>query len=106
MKHTKGPWRAIKYQNTSYYKVTQDFKTYGIDAKDLAGCETDLRFHDAHLIAAAPEMLEALEKALHDLEALRLSTDEADYPLEVMNYLDTYMLEMFKQAIRKAKGEG
>jgi hypothetical protein len=60
MNHTKGPWTAIKYQNTSYYKVAQDFKKYGIDAKDLAGCESDLRYHDAHLIAAAPEMLEKL----------------------------------------------
>lgn len=104
MKHTKGPWKIethagnveVWHQDTHVTTINKNAKaSYEITAMDVA---------NAHLIAAAPEMLEALEKALHDLEALRLSSDEDDYPLEVVSYLDTYMLTMFSNAIRKAKG--
>jgi len=58
-KHTPGPWTAKFFRNTGLEVRGQDTRlvyeiTEPLDAEDGA---------NAHLIAAAPEMLEALEKA-------------------------------------------
>lgn len=99
MKHTKGPWKAVKYQNTSYYTVRQDHSTYGIDARTLAGSDDDLKFHDAHLIAAAPEMLEALENILG---SMLYAANFLDAPLN-STFRDN--VKLVENAIKKARGE-
>jgi hypothetical protein len=70
MKHTKGPWiSATQYNNDDLLELATKDNTKRIGFVD--------RIEDAHLIAAAPEMLEALEKLqmiidLEDLEAVDL----------------------------------
>lgn len=59
---TKGPWSAVQYQNTSYYTVRQEHKTFGINAETIVGSDVVPRFADACLIAAAPELYEMLDK--------------------------------------------
>lgn len=54
-KHTPGPWYALKYP---------DVKTYTVAAKESVASKIKT-IEDAHLIAAAPEMLEALEICLN-----------------------------------------
>ena len=99
-KHTAGPWLVEKHDNEPLSIWSNSEHIAVIPPSLVANRESN-----AALIAAAPLMLDTLEKASHDLEALRLSSDEADYPLEVVNYLETYMLDLFKTAIAKARGE-
>lgn len=80
MKHTKGPWKVISSPNSFLCSVVaesdMEFKSIG-DFGDKA---------NAHLIAAAPIMFDALVKLCND----------ADLTFE--------QLCMVKDAIRKAKG--
>ncbi len=57
-KHTPGPWRI---QATIYSRQPQIVNEHGAFVAD-----TDA--HNAHLIAVAPEMLEALEKIEQQLD--------------------------------------
>lgn len=100
MKHTKGPWSVINYRNTSDYTIRQDFKTYGINAKPIItseGLEPENNLANAKLIAAAPEMLEALEDVKDVLDqcfTLIKTSGEAHRALEQIN-----------KVIKKAKGD-
>jgi hypothetical protein len=83
MKHTSGPWRVLE----STHKLSIEPR--------IVGCMRKSNKANAHLIAAAPEMLEALELFLQcegsrDNEGLR--------QLAIAR-------ELAKEAIRKAKGE-
>lgn len=80
--HTPGPWKQSQH-GASFVLQTLDGNQY-LGTLDR---EADDKFANAMLIAAAPEMLEALEHALADLEAL------GGRVLKV------------KAAIKKAKGE-
>ena len=86
MKHTKGPWHLIETTNlrdktkSSYYLANKTPHVHGMI--DGVTNEADLA-----LIAAAPEMLEALELVC---ENIHLSFDE---------------LCAVKNALRKARGE-
>ncbi len=62
MKHTKGPWKAGN---------TIGFRKFIFNDKDQKVCTIDLKAENEideakHLIAAAPEMLEALENLEND----------------------------------------
>lgn len=86
-KHTPGPWKAdgdrifSDRQRTEYKSSTTIAVTWDYTAESLA---------NAHLIAAAPEMLEALERisaAFIDSKELKAAYDHAN------------------AVIKKAKGE-
>lgn len=62
-KHTPGPWHV----NTSQYYLFIDPVVAVIERKLAGQDEHDM--HDARLIAAAPELLEALRMWLHLHEA-------------------------------------
>ena len=90
-KHTKGQWQAqttkpfiakvVAFRNGDKLEITQS-------ATNLSDEEADA---NAKLIAAAPELLEALIKS------------KARYEDENMTHLDEYFL--ICNAIKKAKGE-
>lgn len=85
MKHTKGPWTIIN----------AGMSEYGILAKDSSDliCTTDKsknELYNAHLIAAAPEMLEEL---IFVAERLHAENFDAD------------LVENITNLIKKAKGE-
>jgi hypothetical protein len=64
--HTPGPWRAIKNRNRGFQiggKV--DRPAYFAKVADVRVSEHTTA--DAHLIAAAPDLLEACEEALATL---------------------------------------
>jgi len=61
-KHTPRPWKLDPDPVT--YNADKDEQLYVVDGPDWGFIvATDLRLGDARLIAAAPEMLEALELA-------------------------------------------
>lgn len=94
MKHTKGPWKvtnshngpaSIAHAEDSYTVICR------LDAKDPQIILNNKA--NAHLIAAAPEMLEALELAANIL------MNAGQKPLKGNNFY------IIAQAIKKARGE-
>lgn len=75
---TPGPWNAFKYP---------DVKSWTVAAKESIASKIKTE-QDANLIAAAPEMLEALEKIANDYE---------------MKHSELRILA--ERAIKKARGE-
>lgn len=88
--HTKGPWSLDGDLNAMNLDVI-----YGSGRIAMMECENDELSDaevtaNAHLIKAAPEMLEALTEAEDAL------SDDGEYP---------YTLRRVRAAIAKAKGE-
>ena len=90
-KHTSGPWVACK--NHAWGKVA-DIRTESGDT--IAFCQT-LHEPDARLIAAAPEMLAALEHVKGEIGAWKNEPE--------CNCEDCVMLRPVYAAIAKATGE-
>lgn len=67
-KHTPGPWRVVTEEGRPVVKCANDF--YITNTVDAAGYESDddTMFANARLIAAAPDLLEALLTALPYVE--------------------------------------
>ena len=72
MKHTEGPWTsaleqgALTRQGTAIGIFTDSARVAKVQSVDVAYGEQRA---NAHLIAAAPDMLEALKEAVKDYEA-------------------------------------
>ena len=95
IKHTPGPW---------YIRRMKDGKTIAeigpICADEYAGCcWLDVREEDARLIAAAPDLLEALTDAVIDFD--NWAAHEDNHPHEHL----VAWAERARAAIAKAKGE-
>lgn len=92
MIHTKGPWVAELEMPQS----VQDFEGMPI-CRITKDCQEETYIGNAHLIAAAPEMLEALEQAWACIEHIKETSDMKDAAIETMAEI--------KRAILKARGE-
>lgn len=97
-KHTQGPWHVVIEDGKPGVKSLDDF--YITNTIDAAGYESDndTMFANARLIAAAPELLEALEGVFH---ACLLANEDESIPFE----LDGDLLDAARAAIAKATGE-
>ena len=76
--HTPGPWSVSELEargepSEFYIFIEPGVAVIERKVKGHDGCDMP----DAHLIAAAPELLEALEDALADLEYLAKAPDSA-----------------------------
>lgn len=78
-KHTPGPWRKHSENRAGGYEIVKDIPDKGSHLLVASTCETALRkgesnhaYWDASLIAAAPELYEALKNLLahHRIAAL------------------------------------
>ena len=93
-KHTLGPWEASEGYPSDIWHVDMPSRGYSVVVSraeedwDMAGEEVQA---NAHLIAAAPELLDALETLL-------LSTERDDMNFRVR------AMEAAREAIAKAKG--
>lgn len=87
MKHTKGPWKV-------WYSKESERMTVGNNEFVVCETYTDKQsLQDANLIAAAPEMLEALEHLEKEL-----------FPDEFVKHSKDSIRKL-KDAIKKARGE-
>lgn len=68
--HTKGPWHI---QHCSYYTAICSDEKVIANMRYIDNSNED----DAKLISAAPELLEALQDALSELEYLKNAPDSA-----------------------------
>lgn len=98
--HTPGPWVALI--PSALYPSTSKSITVYLDDGDDGGPFAEVHGRDraanARLIAAAPDLLEAAQHALEDLEHLESGKCDIDHVAGVLIELRT--------AIRKAGGEG
>lgn len=109
--HTPGPWIAVESlvytassPNCMGWKQLADCR--GVEGAyfDATHIDQRVRFANAHLIAAAPDLLEALEDAAHSIELLRAIAYPSSYQSgKWAPSLDT--LHKAKAAIAKAKGD-
>ena len=107
MKHTPGPWKVIPargYEKRGWVDVVADRNSPVVGADsfvryscDEAECHHGVRIAPANaaLIAAAPELLEALEMIVSEADSYTARTGKPVY-----NWLD-----QARAAIAKAKGE-
>ena len=98
MPHTPGPWTARKEGGTWYVEVGHDQDYF--DICELFG-GGDKMEANARLIAAAPELLEALKKAIQGYSNLveldLLSGEQKTYTAEEL-------IPELRQALAKAEG--
>lgn len=92
-KHTKGPWQVVKRNAPFGVHETNRFVSYRLEQEGLT---TDAHFTDendanADLIEAAPEMLDALEDIVGQIE--------------LADHLGDVDWDQAKEAITKALGE-
>lgn len=95
-KHTPGPWRAIAQTNAAWEIAGPERKGY---AEGLV-CRVTLNEANARLIAASPDLLEALEMLWREYKALADSGDAGFWSAE-----DTPEGMVALAAIAKATGE-
>lgn len=90
--HTPGPWYVGENRPTGYAHILAPAMERGGPVKIICDMQTYASNHneDANLIAAAPELLEALEYALKQIE---------DCAPELVN-----TQKVLRAAIAKAKG--
>lgn len=97
-KHTPGPWKTGQ---------TVGLRRFVLDAKGdkVAKVETfgNVGYVDGELIAAAPEMLEALESAINCLYAIRDHERENYGPM--MGKVESLLISKLIPIIKKARGE-
>ena len=88
-KHTQGPWTIHDGGMNMGWKIVADNEPKC--RKNIASCGGQLRDGNAQLIAAAPDMLAALERVVEELTD---STDEVEEEI----------VKLAKAAIAKAEG--
>lgn len=99
VKHTSGPWEVVdkSYSGVGILEGLPSVKVVDDELTVAQLCDTGNEEANAHLIAAAPELLEALQWMVeHD------ETNTSD----LENAYFTKGLEKAKAAIAKAMGEG
>src|SRR5207302_4693968 len=118
--HTPGPWKEyapaiwndahteeVVDENYRYIEAGKAFSQDGTGGFHLTGF---IRREDARLIAAAPDMLEALEECRKELIGATSYLATCD-PVTIIQNLDSFIaslkarLAVVEAAIRKAKGE-
>lgn len=90
--HTRGPWRIGGDDGSIWVRPLRGNVICDLIARDTCNPATEEDMANANLIAAAPELLEALKRIVEDLPAKR-------------DWLDPAVERAAKEAIRKAKSE-
>lgn len=74
-KHTSGPWVVVTEEGKPVVKSFEDF--YITNTIDAAGYESDddTKFVNARLIAAAPDLLEALKECANLMDHHMIGCD-------------------------------
>jgi hypothetical protein len=90
--HTPGPWAW----DHARYKMRGDGDCLVLSGGPLVGKKSEA---NAHLIAAAPDLLAACEKVYLELDSL--TGGEPDHPLS--NYVGNWKAEL-RAAVTRAKG--
>jgi hypothetical protein len=105
MSHTPGPWKIFDGWGSSRFSPVIVDSIPDVDGKCVANCichvasSNDVAEANAHLIAAAPDLLEACEAALECMPSLEVRNWPPGFELKKS------AIKKCREAIRKAKGE-
>lgn len=103
-KHTKGPWRVDQDSERTYIMGVDQPKGYSQETVTVATLGFRNTKPNAQLIAAAPELLEALELARSFMVA-RLAIESSNDPDSNITHHIQELLMDVNEAITKARGE-
>ena len=112
-KHTPGPW-ILTFDGTgilalskkgTFIKVAESLTVQLVDGTGDHSLTPEKVAANARLIAAAPELLEALEQFVfwYDQYRPKVSVRSGDDPSGLIENLD-FKIERYRQIIAKAKG--
>lgn len=108
-KHTPGPWELMHTSDDWIRIGGNRLDKGGRFVADCCNGATETLSEDvanAHLIAAAPELLEALDKSAKWIETAKFAADVME--VEISGKLQSDLKEVLKlnkAAIQKAKGQ-
>jgi hypothetical protein len=97
MTHTPGPWRISKDKSNKHIKIIDNDLYRELANTSGNWFDDDTEQSNARLIAAAPELLEALEMLVNYFVGIGLEDDEDGDP--------NPEIVKARSAIAKAKGE-
>ncbi len=106
--HTPGPWSVQKSRfglsviKENHWRGGNRPICESIDYKEVLNPDEDRA--NAHLIAAAPEMLEALEAINTELKRVKSECEPNSAFGHAYRMIDTYATKGVEAAINKAKG--
>lgn len=95
-KHTPGPWKVEVLGHTLRVVDSYGWEEHSNDLAVIGDCSNPTLQANTRLIAAAPDLLEALEMALNAIESSGIESKRGDA---------TVACRMSRTAIAKAKGE-
>jgi hypothetical protein len=101
VQHTPGPWKYEADTDSSPWTIRSVKENYWIATMDSWDGAVD-NLANARLIAAAPEMLEALKASL---EMLRVYRPHDKYPDRSVKPGDSEIVSRLKAVIAKAESE-
>lgn len=108
MTHTPGPWKAVKVGNTKVTQAVIADTQYGFHliatTHPIPIENTGRQEENARLIAAAPELLEALEAIRREPQGCPMC-DAGVLRNKDKNHWPDCPYEMARAAIAKARGE-
>lgn len=93
-KHTEGPWRLVHTYDVDRVTLEKYNHRYGVQIRDVGGFmlpRVEISKANAHLIAAAPELYEALDGLYRHVQF-------------IVSIAPHYS-EMVEAALKKARGE-
>jgi hypothetical protein len=93
MPHAPGPWTASQYLDNEEWGVLSE------DNAIIVGLSSRITKADAHLIAAAPELLDALKNCVSNFNFARIAMDPKSS--EVAGAL----VDDYRKIIAKAEGK-
>ena len=109
-KHTPGPWTILSgtYENGKQFKVVGDESFYAMVGGDKQSMTSGETLANARLVAAAPDLLAALEKAHGLLSDLESDIHEAGKDCPNLYNADFIpgVRNTLLAALAKAKGDG
>ena len=103
--HTPGPWHAVRANEDRFYIDGQGAPVLAWVFGDLPEFRGGKMEANADLIAAAPEMYEALKRCIVALEALYPSGERIELEYEDEQRAIASLLDYCRAALAKADGK-
>ena len=103
MSHTQGPWKVDK-NHKGFVDIRRDVDSYTSDIATVWDFYVENYESNASLIAAAPDMLEALEEVMGELDVEGLPCPLCGRDLTI-GHRRNCIWHVVESAIKKARGD-
>lgn len=107
MSHTPGPWTVHAWGDNSYEVNAADSTVCNVPGFHDGTADEGVSEHNARLIAAAPDLLAALKRAVSEANcAMGYSGVDAEHTLKRVLERVSKLTRVCETAIAKAEGRG